>query len=127
LHHLGLGIDLEIAGVRARLIQCDPGRHRAGERGEIEIHGCLLGGLTRAVAARVDFYTVSHNMNPVKGFIAKWYKKVKSCHLLPPESQSGAGGRAPIGLTSRSARHSTCFARAASPRHRSTISVAPPA
>jgi hypothetical protein len=26
----------------------------------------------------VDFYTVSHNINPVKEFFAKWYKKVKS-------------------------------------------------
>ena len=34
--------DLEIAGVCARLVKRDPGRHRAGERGEIEIHGCLL-------------------------------------------------------------------------------------
>ena len=26
----------------------------------------------------VDFYTVSHNINAVKEFIAKWYKKVRS-------------------------------------------------
>ena len=55
--------------------------------------------------AGIDFYTVSHNINRVKEFIAKWYKKVRSRHLLPnrllPESMrrwrpSAAAGRAPI-------------------------------
>jgi hypothetical protein len=35
----------------------------------------LVGSVFRA---GVDFHTVSHNINRVKGFIAKWYKKVKS-------------------------------------------------
>jgi hypothetical protein len=30
-----------------------------------------------AKGGRVDFYTVPHNINEVKEFIAKWYKKVK--------------------------------------------------
>jgi hypothetical protein len=44
--------------------------------------GCLLGGLINRAGARgaggIDFYTVPHNINPVKEFIAKWYKKVRS-------------------------------------------------
>jgi hypothetical protein len=44
--------------------------------------GCLLGGLINRAGARgaggIDFYTVPHNIKPVKEFIAKWYKKVRS-------------------------------------------------
>jgi hypothetical protein len=29
-------------------------------------------------AGGIDFYTVPHNINPVKEFIARWYKKVRS-------------------------------------------------
>jgi hypothetical protein len=32
----------------------------------------------REQRAGIDFYTVSHNINRVKEFIAKWYKKLKS-------------------------------------------------
>jgi hypothetical protein len=42
---------------------------------------CLLGGLINRAGAQaggIDFYTVPHNINQVKEFIAKWYKKVKS-------------------------------------------------
>jgi hypothetical protein len=31
----------------------------------------------RSGAGGIDFYTVPHNIKPVKEFIAKWYKKVK--------------------------------------------------
>jgi hypothetical protein len=40
-----------------------------------------LGDLSTATAqwrSGIDFYTVSHNINLVKEFFAKWYKKVKS-------------------------------------------------
>ncbi len=43
LHDLRLRIDLEISGLGAGLIQRNSGRQRAGERREIQVHGCLLG------------------------------------------------------------------------------------
>src|SRR6202022_88375 len=57
----------------------------------------------------VDFYTVSHIINQVKEFIAKWYKKGRSRHLVPKsmrQRRSAAGGRAPTSPMSRSARRS---------------------
>jgi hypothetical protein len=46
-----------------------------------QLLGSLVGqSINRATAAAdgVDFYTVSHNIIPVKEFFAKWYKKVKN-------------------------------------------------
>ena len=52
------------------------------------------------VPSRVDFYTVSHNINRVKEFFAKWYKKAKSRQSRPKPTlrprRSAAAGRAPI-------------------------------
>src|SRR5882724_4715091 len=71
----------------------------------------------------VDFYTVPHNINCVKEFIAKWYKKVKRRRRSPMLSrQSAAAGRGPINLKSHSARRSICFAKTASLPPRSTTS-----
>ena len=41
-HLLGLGIDLDEVGLGTRLIEGDTGRERAGERGEVELHGGVL-------------------------------------------------------------------------------------
>src|SRR5712664_5033148 len=55
--------------------------------------------------AGVDFYTVPHNINRVKEFIAKWYKKIKRRRRIPVLSrQSAVAGRAPISPKSHSAR-----------------------
>ena len=59
LHHLGLGIDLEIGGLGAGLIQRDPGRQRTGERREIKVHECLLGGLAQVSRARGLIFILS--------------------------------------------------------------------
>src|SRR3982074_3894591 len=56
----------------------------------------------------IDFYTVPHNINRVKGFFAKWYKKVKSRRCRPGhprlQRQSAAAGGVPISPKTRAAR-----------------------
>src|SRR5258708_6670974 len=89
-----------------------------------------LAVLGPAFRTGVDFYTVPHNINRVKGFFAKWYKKVKSCHHRQKRRhksrQNAAAGRVPISPKSRSARRSICSARTGLRGPRSTISAPPP-
>jgi len=40
-----------------------------------------------------DFYTVSHNINRIKGFIAKWYKKEKVAWPAPATRPPPNAGR----------------------------------
>jgi hypothetical protein len=43
--------------------------------------GASLGGNRRVINhGPVDFYTIPHNINAVKVFIAKWYKKLDRRH-----------------------------------------------
>src|SRR3982074_2637631 len=48
----------------------------------------------------IDFHTVPHNINRVKGFFAKWYKNATRGRCRPGQErvhrQSAAAGRAPI-------------------------------
>ena len=57
---------VDVAGVGAGLVECDAGRHRAGERREIKIH---------ANSPSFDFCTVPHEISWRQGFFAIWYKK----------------------------------------------------
>src|SRR5712664_4505853 len=81
--------------------------------------------------AGVDFYTVPHNINRVKEFIAKWYKKIKTRHRRRKSKRlsrrNAAAVRAPISQTSHSAKRSISSARTALRRLRSMISAPPPA
>src|ERR1700736_2604786 len=72
----------------------------------------------------IDFYTVPHNIDRVKEFIAKWYKKVRSRprrqnrrRLLP--NPNAVVAPAPMSPKRRSARRWICFGRTASPPRRS--------
>src|SRR6202048_4296780 len=73
------------------------------------------GPQVRCRGPMVDFYTVSHNINRVKEFLAKWYKKIKGRERPRSRLRREAGaGHAPISRKSRWGRRSTCFARVVS-------------
>src|ERR1700754_2812366 len=71
--------------------------------------------------AGVDFYTVPHNINRVKEFFAKWYKKERSQRPRLDPNRSAAAARAATSRRWRWQKRSICSARMDSPRPRSTI------
>src|SRR4051812_35466614 len=91
-----------------------PGRSALGERTRNPEQCAVLdSGLARRAhpgITAVDFYTVPHNINRVKEFFAKWYKKERKRHLreIPKPRRNAAAARAPMSRRRRWQKHWIC-------------------